>query len=288
MTFCLLFVLAAVFVSPLKWLLGDLKAGEEVMKWRHGTAALGYALCLLCLIPLAWYPGWLDEQAQRTDYHFSRVPLELLETVLMVIFVVLAHGFWRTPWIAWLHLALMQGSRIVCAEPRPGSEIHLFDVRLGVEAFPMSFITIYAWIAFEDGPARYVWASVVHFLPLAHQARIGKWMAQLWPVWAVACAFLLGLPGTDPPFPAQYPSTEVLKRLRFYTVETIFLLAFTPLSPVSLPCDLSLRSIPSAGKEHTMCIPHTMAPTLRWLNYLSLAAFCSHKAIIDVAKHYMA
>ena len=80
MTFCLLFVLAALFVSPLKWLLTDGKGSEGLMRWRHGTAALCYALCSLCLIPLAWYPSWLDEQAQRTDYHFSRVPLELLES----------------------------------------------------------------------------------------------------------------------------------------------------------------------------------------------------------------
>ena len=37
-----------------------------------------------------------------------------------------------------------------------------------------------------------------------------------------------------------------------------------------------------------MCIPQALAPALRRLNYLSLAAFYSHKAIIDVAKHYMA
>ena len=55
---------------------------------------------------------------------------------------------------------------------------------------------------------------MVHFLPLAHQVCVGRCMAQLWPLWAVACAFLLGLPGSDPPFPAQYPSAELLKRLR--------------------------------------------------------------------------
>jgi len=249
MAYILCLVFGAIGVSPMKWLLKEKKdLNYQVrVEMRHGLAFLPYFMALVLLMPLVFHSSWLEQKSLQVS--LLRVPWELMESMLLPCSAVVAHFFLRDSetkaWIGWVWLALLQAGRILNAEPRPGSEIHLLDL--------------------------YIWSGFIYFVPLAYQAKIGKAIAQLWLLWAVPVALLVGLPGAEPPFPAQYPSPEVMKRARFYFVESVFILAFV--------------TIPSAGKQHTLVIPQSAGPTLDCLNYLSLAAFCSHKAIIDVVQH---
>lgn len=243
MGFCLQILVMALATAPLKWHFTSTggKQSQDAFSKFALVALVLYASGMLCaLAVMHGFPKQLDASLPT-----ARLGTEILESAGVLLLATIAlcalapesHG-----WIGWAMLVLIQLGRVAHSEPRPGSEIHLCDL--------------------------YAWAVFIHFVPLTNQSGIGLAMAGSWPIWALACAFLLGLPGSGPEFPAMFPSNEVTLRARFYAVETIFAVAFI--------------TIPAAGPKRTLPIPAWMGPSLSFLNKMSLLAFTSHKAIITL------
>jgi len=246
MGFALQIMVAAIFLFPLKCLLsaGELKENQDCSAGNATMPLALYSSFALLMALFMLHPSMLEGKLQQSE----RLPIELFQSAAMLFLATALHALLPPHlrhWIGWALLLPMQLSRVLHAEPRPGSEVHLNDL--------------------------YMWAVFIHYVPLKFQSEIGLAMAQLWPVWAIMVGFLLGLPGNEPSFPSLNPSPEMGKRARFYGVETILVLAFV--------------CIPAAGKDATMVLPKWLGPPLKWLNLLSLIAFCSHKAIIDLLQH---
>jgi len=252
MLFALQILTSAIMITPLKWQVHfgtpQLRENQDISgrsRRSYEVMAMLWYLAIIChagILRLG-HPCW--EATQLAEAGHERYAIELLESAFILLVASLAHAWLPEEargWIGWAMFLLLEGSRVLHAEPRPGSELHLNDL--------------------------YMWATFIHVVPLKYDQEIGRGMAQLWPVWAVGCALLSGLPGSEPPFPALQPSQEVLQRARFYAVESILVLAFV--------------TIPTAGPNWTMTIPAWTGPGLRWLNSLSLVAFCTHKAIFDL------
>lgn len=119
--------------------------------------------------------------------------------LLSSVACVVLDGRAEQSYVGWVMLAFIFLSRIIKAEPRPGSELHLVDL--------------------------FIWAVLVELVPLAGQAQLGIVLAQAWPLWAIPCGVMLGFgPGRGD---AMYPSAHIIMRLRFYIVEMVLVLAFT-------------------------------------------------------------
>lgn len=191
MDFCFLPICGVILLAPmrrqLRW--KDVLPAEEAPR----QAVVFYTVLFLLSAAAAYeFP---DEEILRALFKCS-IPLQIASC--MCYFGRASGDAWFLPYVGWCMLIVIQGVRILYAEPRPGAEAHLLDL--------------------------FIWAFVVEHLPLRGQAWLGTWFASWWCLWAPACILLIH-PGAGNEH--QHPSESLLYRLRFYSLEAILALAFT-------------------------------------------------------------
>lgn len=217
-TFQMFYVLglavSVVVLAPLKALLKATREGDlEHQRFGAYGTALSAAL-LAALLAWALDRGRLAGPARQ----LLRLAAESLAAALLPVVGLRVLSKDRHDFLGWMMLAWIYATRILNAEPRPGTEFHLFDL--------------------------FAFALFVQQVPLRGQATVGLNMARWWPLLVFVCGFLLH-PGLRLRLDL-WPSASLAERARHYVVEVVAVTAFTAIPAAgperTLPVPDSLRS----------------------------------------------
>jgi len=244
MMFVHIIMAPAVLANPLKIQLQERsKTGGDAMRANSVALVLYSALAATTTIAYgsACHGGEFSISGLKIG---QNILLGAMEMTWLLLLASLSVATDTEPTAGWFLIALIAASRILIAQPRPGSEFHEMDL--------------------------FIWAVFVQLSPLKHGESVGVAIAQAWPIWGAACILLMFHVPAKPRSIEQYPSDHILERLRFYLVETLLAIAFT--------------TIPYGGTGKTLVMPPWLRPHMNWLNYFSLAAFCGHKAVLNLVQ----